>query len=63
LRDFGPGEIAALVAMVLSLVVWIGALRGVRRWQRLQQGLRKSKDPARPRAEPDDPGRPPGPWG
>jgi len=63
LRDFGPGEIAALVAMVLSLVVWIGALRGARRWQRLQQAPRKRKDPARPPAEPDDPARPPGPWG
>lgn len=31
-RTFGPEEIASLVAMLMVLVVWVGALRGQRRW-------------------------------
>ena len=62
MRDLGPGEIAALVAMLMSLVVWVGALRDARRWQQFQQGARKRKDPKLPPGEPDNPDRPRGPW-
>ena len=62
MRELGPGEIAALVAMVMSLVVWVGALRGARRWQRFQQGGRKADTKPHKPSEPDDPNRPRGPW-
>ena len=31
-RTFGPEEIASLVAMLMVLAVWVGALSGQRRW-------------------------------
>ena len=61
--DLAPEEIAGLVAMAMALIVCIGALRGARRWQRLQQGDRKRQNPPPRQSEPDDRNRPRGPWG
>lgn len=63
-RDLDPQAIAGLVAMLATLVLWIGVLIGQRRevrWFRAWQAKRRAEAPPAPRAE-RDPNAPRGPW-
>lgn len=65
MRDIGPQEIAALVASLMMLVVWFGALRGQNAWNREMKRRREARE-ARERGEdapPPPPGPGTGPWG
>ena len=72
-RTFGPEEIASLVAMLMVLVVWVGALSGQRRWSagiKAWEARRKQRREAeagldmRVRGDTPTEDQPPrGPWG
>lgn len=66
MRELGPGEIAIIVASLAAIVVWLGALRDARGWNRFQKLKREDRE-RREAGEPprgdDDPNRPRGPWG
>jgi hypothetical protein len=66
LRGLGPGEIAMIVASLAAVVVWLGALRDARGWNRFQKDKRAERQRREagepPRVE-DDPDRRSGPWG
>jgi hypothetical protein len=66
LRELGPGEIAIIVASLAMIVVWFGALKDARGWNRFQKQKREDRERREagepPRVE-DDPNRPRGPWG
>lgn len=65
MRDLSPQEIAALVASLMALVVWFGALRNQNGWNREMK--RRREDKARRDSGDDSPPTPPrtptGPWG
>ena len=67
MRDLGPEEIAALVASLMMLVVWIAALRNQNAWNREMKRrkdireAREGREAAPPPAGEDDRGS--GPWG
>ena len=64
--NVSPEQIAAVVAGLLVLTVWIFSLRDARGWNRFQKDLREKRE-RRERGETkpaaDDPNRPRGPWG
>ena len=66
MREIGPAEIAIIVASLATIVIWLGALRDARGWNRFQKQKREDRERREagepPRVE-DDPSRPRGPWG
>lgn len=67
-KDIGPQEIGALVASLMVLVIWLGALRGERRqlkWFRNWEAERKARRDAEIAAESGQvvEGERKGPWG
>jgi hypothetical protein len=65
-RTLGAEEIASLVFMSMTLVLWLFAFRGERRWARWfhhreaeRRALREAAEKTEPR---EDPGAPRGPW-
>ena len=72
-RTFGPEEIASLVAMLMVLAVWVGALSGQRRWsagikaweaRRTQRRHAAARLDMRVRGDTPPGDQPPrGPWG
>lgn len=65
-RTLGAEEIASLVFMSMTLVLWLFAFRGERRWARWfnhREAERKALRGAGEKTEPpQDPGTPRGPW-
>lgn len=65
-RTLGAEEIASLVFMSMTLVLWLFAFRGERRWARWfnhREAERKALREAAGKAEtPRDPETPRGPW-
>lgn len=64
-RTLGAEEIASLVFMSMTLVLWLFAFRGERRWARWfnqREAERKVAREAAEKQQPVDPNTPRGPW-
>ena len=66
MRELEPGEIAMIVASLAAVVVWLGALRNARAWNRFQKQKREDRrhrEAGEPPRVDADPNRRRGPWG
>ncbi len=64
MRDLSPQEIAALVAALMALGVWFGALRNQNGWNREMKHRREEKQRREAGDDTPPPPRPrTGPWG